>query len=117
MLAQEVNYYSVHDINRNYGAAVLAVLGRMSVEKALRKVADIDMHHLGTKPDREGNWKYTDDEVREMARLRKEGDGGKPMTYADIAALYGTSTNVIYVTLKRRGLFEKGHIGKVRGQA
>lgn len=66
------------------------------------------------KPPGMGNKRYTDDEVREMAWLRAHGNDGKPMTYRDIAELFSCDFNTVYVTLKRRGMFVKGHIGKAR---
>ena len=106
----------MRDTDFGYLALTVALVKDLEPDAVFRK-AGLVFIGQPAKASGMGNKRYTDDEVREMARLRECGKGGEPMTYAEIAELFGCKFNTVYVTLKRRGMFVKGHIGKVRDVA
>jgi hypothetical protein len=110
MLAEQIDYYADHDLNYNYMALKLSVVKRITPERALAAVADMSTYAEANRPTRDrnqGHVKYADEDVVDMARLRGEG-----MTYLDVGDIFGVSAQSIYKTLKRRGLLQKGIVGR-----
>lgn len=106
----------MRDTDFGYLALTTALVKGWGPDEVFRRAGLVFVGETA-KPSGMGNKRYTDDEVREMALLREHGKDGKPMTYAEIAELFGCKYNTVYATLKRRGMFVKGHIGKAREQA
>jgi hypothetical protein len=106
MLAQEVQYYVNHEINRNYKALGLVMLSKkyVGVEQAL--IATEFRPDKFAKKELINNYKrhdFTREDALQMAKFR--ADTGA--SYRDIAFKFDCSDGYAYLTMQKHGLIKK----------
>lgn len=126
-MQERLDHMADHAITANYMALMLSIIKpRFSTERALARVAlaSVFQNPMDVRTDENGERitckyysKWSDEDIIEMARLRREGKDGKPMSLQEVGAVFGLTDKAIWAALKSRDMVEPGIIGgKTRGR-